>query len=189
MLNFVTDFADPAVLLPLGAVVALHLLAARWRRGGSAWVLCVAAVLAATVLAKLAGYAASGLWGTRLLRSPSGHVAASAMIYGSLGALCLRPAPGRMRMGLAWAAGIAGLVGASRIGVGAHTVPEVLVGGLLGMSGAWCFTALAGAAPDRVGRVRLALAAACIMAALHGRHLLFEPLIGHWAAEAVSAWQ
>ena len=67
----------------------------------------------------------------------------------------------------------------SRVVLGFHTVPEVVLGGGMGMAGALLFARLSGPQPSR--RPVLLLAAPALVAlSLHGVHLRAEPVI--WRA-------
>ncbi len=177
---FVTDFADLAVVLPLALAVALALLLTGWRRGALAWALVVPATLAAVLLAKLLVAACWGLLPFHGLRSPSGHTASAAVVYGGLLALLLpEPARGARRpfAALLLAALFAVLFGGTRLALHVHTRSDVLAGALLGVAGALVLARLAGPRPARL-RVALPLAAALAVVLLfHGDHLRAEDQI------------
>lgn len=171
-MQFLTDFADQAVVLPLIATVALCLAALGWPRGALAWLAAVGVSFALVLLLKLAFVTCGPALGVPALRSPSGHTAAAAVIAGGLAAL-LRHRGGVVLLtaGLA-----AALIGTTRLVLGYHTPPEVLLGGTIGVAGALGFAALAGRAPAL--RVRWLFAAVLIVAVLlHGEHLDAEPRI------------
>ena len=78
--QFVTDFGDQAVLLPLAAGVTLVFALAGWRRGAVAWAAAVVGTLALMVVLKLVFLACGHLLPGSQLHSPSGHTAAAAAI-------------------------------------------------------------------------------------------------------------
>lgn len=173
-MNFLTDFADQAVILPLGLAVALALAVLGWRRGALAWLLTMCATLGAMLVLKiLVGVCAAPLAGLGL-RSPSGHTAAAAMVYGGLAALLGRTGIGRV---ILIAAAIALLIGLTRIGLGAHTLPEVFLGGLVGCAGAVLLVRAAGEPPARLHIGRLAAIVVAVVILTHGFHLQAEPRI------------
>ncbi|MBV9248464.1 MAG: phosphatase PAP2 family protein [Acetobacteraceae bacterium] len=178
-MTFLTDFADQAVILPLVLAVAGALAAQGWRRGAVVW-LCVLFATFATLLSlKLAFLACSPLFGPMDIRSPSGHVAAASVVSGGLAALLLR----RRAPILPIAAMAALIIGVSRIVLGAHSLPEVAVGALVGLLGALALLRLAGQAPElRNGRL---VATVIIIATIfHGLHLPAEAAIRHTAIRA-----
>lgn len=179
MLRFLTDFADQAVVLPLILAVGLMLFIGGWRRGAAAWIVTAGVTLGLMLVLKLLGIAC----GPAHLRTPSGHTAAAAMVAGSLIALLL---PRYRCAGTALAAlGAAVLIGALRVAAGAHTVPEVLLGGSVGIAGAVCFAWFAGSRPAEVRLSRVLAVAIMVVALFHGDRLRAEPRIW-WAASWIS---
>ena len=79
-MNFLTNFADEAVVLPLAVGVTIALYALGWRRGALAWAVAVGGTLALMLALKLVEFAC----GPSLLRAPSGHTAAAAVVCGGL---------------------------------------------------------------------------------------------------------
>ena len=171
-MQFLTDFADQAVLLPLAAVIALALALSGWWRGCGAWLVAVVGVLGAMAVAKYVFFACSRLLGDSGINSPSGHTAASAVIMGGALVLFLR---GRVPLWLlaALPVAVAVLVGLTRLAVHAHSVPEVLAGGAVGLAGVAVLAVLAGPRPSLPGWPA-ALAAIAVLAGLHGLHLQAE---------------
>ena len=181
------------MILPVALTVAVLLALLDWPRGALGWSAGVLAALAAVLLGKLALFACSG--SHALLRSPSGHTASAAVVYG--GALAL-PA-GRLvafsRMGRAWSSLIlaalfgglaAAVIGASRLLLGVHSVDDVLSGGACGVLGLWLMLRLAGPMPPRLVR-RQPLTATlgtmligAIVLLLHGERLPIEPMLHLW---------
>ena len=142
-MTFITDFADQAVILPLVLAIGIALLAQGWRRGAAAWLLAVVATFATMLALKLVFLACSASFGINDIRTPSGHVAAATVVAGGLAALLLRPR--RAALPLAGLAAI--VIGISRLVLGLHSLPEVALGALVGLMGAWALLLLAGPPP------------------------------------------
>ncbi len=175
-MQFITDFADQAVLLPLAVLIGVGWVAGGWRRGAIIWALCVGGVLGFMLVAKLIvlGCGFGHLWD---IHSPSGHTAGAAMIYGGLAAIVLRrwvPLAPAVALG---ALPPALLAAATRLALHVHTLSDVGCGAVVGLAGALVFARLAGAMP-RIGRgFRPVLAAALLMLLLHGHRAEAEPRI------------
>lgn len=171
-MSFLTDFADQAVMLPLATAVALVLALSRWWRGCAAWVATVVAVLGTMAVLKYAFFACAPVLGQTGIRSPSGHTAASAAIIGGGLVLFLR---GRIPTALLvlLPIAVAVLFAVTRLAVHAHTVPEVIAGGIVGLAGAAALPILAGPRPPSPVWPA-ALAACVILVGLHGVRLHAE---------------
>ncbi|WP_160937945.1 phosphatase PAP2 family protein [Teichococcus coralli] len=180
-MQFLTDFADQAVVLPATLALMLTLMATDWRRGALCWGLVVTATLGLMLVLKLAAYvwpAAFAGWG---LHSPSGHVAAAAILYGGLAALLLE----RRALALLIACGIALVIAMTRLLLRHHSLPEVAVGGLVGLAGVVVLLRLTPPAPRTVSRVALAMAVLSVAVLMHGERLHAEPAIRHTAERLV----
>ena len=169
---YLTDFADQAVVLPLIATVALMLAVLGWRRGALAWLGAVAVSFAGVLVLKLVCITCGPEIGLTGLRSPSGHTAAAAVIFGGIAVVA-----GLDRWRVAAVAGLAALViGTTRLALGLHTPVEVALGGTLGLLGALGFAWLAGTPPLlRLRWLFTAIVAVALM--LHGQHLDAEQRI------------
>lgn len=178
-LRFFTDFADQAVMLPLAVVVTVAMLAAGWRRGALAWATVIGGTLAVMLVLKLlAGTCGTVLLGSPL-RSPSGHTASAAAIYGGGLALLLRRAWPRAPVALLCAGTLAVLIGITRVVLGAHSVIEVVVGGGVGVAAAMLLVRAAGPVPAPT-RARSLPALGAVVATLlvfHGLHMPAEAAI------------
>jgi membrane-associated phospholipid phosphatase len=176
ILMFLTDFADQAVVLPTVVAIAA-LLAARGQWRGALIFLGVIGATFATVLAlKLGFIGCRPLFRPLHLRSPSGHTAAATVLAAGLTALMTRDRR------IIWGAAAASfaLIAFSRVELGFHTKPEVLLGGLVGFAGAAAFARLM-PPPSGGRRFSLLLAAALVAVLLHGVRLPAEIVIHHWA--------
>jgi len=176
-MTFLTDFADQAVLLPVAAGIAIVLVLLGWLRGAMAWAVAVCGTLAVMLGLKMLFTVCGPAVPELDIRTPSGHVAAAAVIYGGLAALLgLRPA-----MTVLLSIGIAALVAVSRITLGAHTPSEAFVGGLVGCAGAATVALLAGPKPPGMRHAPSIAAPLLLVVLLHGVHLHAEPTIGRLA--------
>jgi membrane-associated phospholipid phosphatase len=169
---FLMDFADQAVVLPVVAAVAIVLaVSGRWR-GAVAWLGVIGITFAVILLLKLGFLACGPVFGPWKLVSPSGHTAAAAIVAGGLAALLTA----RQTIVLPVAGLAAMAIGVSRVVLGFHSVPEVVIGALVGIAGASVLGCMAGPPPSRRGLPLLAVA--CVVAlALHGLHLPAEAAI------------
>jgi membrane-associated phospholipid phosphatase len=167
-----TDFLDQAVVLPIVAAVAILLAAQGWRRGALAWLGVVGITFGVILLLKLGFLACGPVFGQWDLRSPSGHTAAASMIGGGLVTFLA----GSPMTAMAVSTFAAAAIGFSRLELGFHTLPEVLLGAAVGILGAAVLFRLAGPPPAR--RPISLLAVAGVIALLfHGTHLQAEAAI------------
>ncbi len=180
-MRFVTDFADQAVVLPMALAVLVILLLLGWRRGALAWMVAVTGVLGIMLVLKLAAFACGWRIAWTGLVSPSGHTAASAVVYGGLFTL-LAPAS-IADTGLAALAGgtVALLIGLTRLALLVHTVADVVVGAGVGVAGAIAMRSMAGPRPTRLASPWLVLVAVAVMLLFHGHRLAAEERI-RWLA-------
>jgi hypothetical protein len=91
-MQFLTDFADQAVILPLTFASALGISLGGWKRGAVAWLLAIFATLGVVAVAKLVVFMLGPPGRLPLLLSPSGHAASASLLYGGLAYALL---PGR----------------------------------------------------------------------------------------------
>jgi membrane-associated phospholipid phosphatase len=180
-----TDFADQAVILPVVVLTAVALVAAGWRRAALAWLCVVPATLLTILAGKLillgcAGYEPHG-WD---LHSPSGHTASAALVCGGLSGLMIRTQQ-RMAIAMLLAAAGASVIGSSRLSLQVHSVSDVIIGGAIGIAGAFVLVWQAGVPPRRL-RYLPAIAASLAFCVIlfHGRHLRAES----WITGAQSIW-
>ena len=182
---YITDFADAAVLIPLCAAVAVTLLLLRRHRMAFVWFAVIAGVWAVMLALKVAGYAcealAPGLPLVQLgLVTPSGHVAAAAAAYGGVVALT----SGSLRRACLVAFGIAVLIGITRVVSGDHSVSEVIVGGVVGVSGAYALASWLHGPVSRSSGAALIGIAAVVLITFHGMRFTWEPTIRSTSTEA-----
>ena len=178
-MRFITDFGDQAVILPLVVAVGLALLLQGWRRGATAWAVAVIATFFVMLVLKLVFLACSASIGTDI-RTPSGHVAATALVTGGLAALLIR----RHVIVLSLAAIAAFVIAVTRLALGLHSPAEVVIGALVGLTGAAALIKLAGPTPPALEAPRIGLMALAVVAVFHGLHL---PAEAHIRATALRA--
>jgi len=178
--TFLSDFADQAVVLPVIAVIAITLAAQGWRRGALIWLGVVIITFGLLVSLKLAFLACGHLLPLRpSVISPSGHVASAAVVAGGLTALLTRRYKGVLPV-----AGLtAGLIGLSRLMLGMHSVPEVIIGALVGLAGAAALPSLA-KPPPSLRTARLFAVVLLVAASFHGMHLPAEAALRYTASRA-----
>lgn len=177
---FLTDFADQAVVLPMVAAVALILVARGCWRSALVWVAVIGATFAVMLGLKVGLLSCGPVFGPWRLHSPSGHTAAAAVMSAGLAALVWR------RPGMIWAAALtgAGVIAATRVLLGFHSVPEVLVGGAIGLVGAALFTRTL-RPPPAGGRLVPVLAAIVLAFFLHGARLPAEAAIARASVQVL----
>ena len=176
---FLTNFADQAVMLPMVIAIAIVLAMQGWRRGALVWLGVVFATLGLMLLLKLAFLACARLTGPLDIHSPSGHVAAATVVCGGLAALLT----GRRAAILPVAVLAAVVIGVSRLALGVHSLPEVVLGATVGLAGATALLVLAGP-PPTLRPTRLLAVVVVIAALFHGMHLPAEAAIRHTAFRA-----
>ena len=168
-MEFVTDFADQAVVVPIALVIGVALLVQGWRRGAVAWAITIIATFAVMLLMKLLLIPC----GAEEINTPSGHVASATVVAGALAAMLRR----RRSVVLPVAMLAAIIIGASRLLLKVHTWPEVVVGALIGMLGAVLMERLAGTPPATISVRGLVLAALVVAAVFHCVHVPAEAQI------------
>ena len=188
---FLTDFADLGLVLPLAGMVALALAAVGRRRQALAWSLAVAGTLGAMLLLKVGVFALAGPHGVRGLGNPSGHTAAGVVVYAGLLALIAERFAPKVPVALVSGAAFAVVFGSTRWALRYHSVPDVLVGGAVGLAGALALAVLAGprrppgGAPSSAsGSAAVAAAALLALLAFHGHKLNAETEL-RWIAEEI----
>jgi hypothetical protein len=174
--KFLTDFADQAVILPLVFAIAAALAFQGWIRGAVVWLGVIFVTFGTILVLKLFFLGCTPLFGPMDIRSPSGHVAAATVVAGGLASLLLRQRKGILPVALLAGA----VIGASRLILGNHSLPEVIVGAVVGLAGAVALLHLSGP-PPRLRPGRLVLIVVVVAAAFHGFHLRAEAAIHHSA--------
>jgi membrane-associated phospholipid phosphatase len=172
----VTGFGDSAVLLPLAAMILWWLVLSGAPRLAAWWAAAVVLCSGVTAGLKILFWGCSPIAD---LHSPSGHTSFATLVYGAI-ALFVADEIGGWR-GRAAAIGGAALVMAialSRLLLGAHRIPEILLGGIIGIA----FLAAFGCAyrrrrPPGARLAPLLVAAVLLATVLHGSELHAEVLL------------
>lgn len=135
LVTFVTGFGDQAVILPFVVTVAIALAAAGARREAFYWCVAIFAALLGSLVAKLFFIPCGHLFPGLDIRSPSGHTTATIAAYGGFAVLWAKLARDRRMTALFIGTAVVGCVAIalSRVLLGAHTVPEVLLGAAIGL--------------------------------------------------------
>src|ERR1700722_1388857 len=144
-----------------------------WRRGAVAWVVVVAATFAATLAFKLMFLGCSPLFGPMDVHSPSGHVAAATVVSGGLAAMLTRRRASILPAALVAAC----VIGLSRLVLGMHSLPEVIVGALIGLAGAAALLRFAGRPPEGLRAAPVVAVVVVVAVVFHGLHLPAEAAI------------
>lgn len=183
--NFVTDFGDSAVTVPLALLVLMFLLAGGHLRAAFGWALAIGGCAAGIAVLKLA-FGACGHEITFVhLISPSGHTAMSTGIYGSLALLvgARLPAPQRRTVLIAPAIVVVGIA-VSRVELHDHSRSEVAVGFLVGVAAIAVFRAIL--KPPETPALPLGwllLSGGIVVAVLHGSRWMIEPTMHRLALD------
>lgn len=177
--SFLTDFGDSAVLLPLVLLIAVYLVFRRRPDLAKAVVLTSGGCGLAMLVLKLALLSCAQPVPRPMIVSPSGHSAMSAVVYGTIAVLMTAQKPVWQRNAiLAATILLVGIIGLSRIMVGAHVPAEVIVGLAIGALFAVGFWILSRHRPsDGRGFKRLFLICALSVAVTHGVNPPIEDVI------------
>lgn len=133
MLHRVTGLGDVGVLLPVGMVITVFCWLGGHRRLALQWFILLTAGMGLTGVAKLAFHVCGDVLTGDRIRSPSGHVVLSLIVFGGL-AISLSGGRSLLTKTLFAAGGtlLILLIAWSRVRLGYHTRSEVLAGFLLG---------------------------------------------------------
>ncbi len=192
MWDFVTDFGDSAVTLPLALLTSGFLLTVGARRTAVAWLVAIGGCAATMAALKLVFGACGHATGPAGIVSPSGHAAMSTVVYGGLAVLVGRHQPLRRR----WAAGaMAGLavigIGLSRWVLDDHRLAEVALGLAVGAAALGLFAVRLGREPlPPLPFGWLVLGAGLLLVLMHGTRWMVEPAVHRlaWAFRLALPW-
>ena len=176
MIKTITNFGDLAVLLPLVAVVTVWLSAIHQPRALLWWCVAVGLCMGSTAALKIYYFICPPLID---LHSPSGHTSLSTLVYGVLMLAVATVVTGWKRAAVvAFGAAFVAAIGISRVLIQAHSVPEVVVGSLIGGGALALFASQFW--PRRPFEPRLrAMLVACValMVMLNGQDLRAEDML------------
>lgn len=177
--SVITDFADQAVVLPLATVILGAFAFMQWWRGAIAWSAVVGSTFALILLFKLRFFACDQVLPEDLVRNPSGHTAAAAVVYGGLAITMVRSNAAIERalvpVVIAIPTLIAVVIGVSRLRLDKHSMVEVLVGAGIGIAGAAAFALLGGAPRGNLRFRRLLFLPLLVIAVFYGVRMPLEP--------------
>jgi hypothetical protein len=145
-----THIGDTKLLVLCGLGVCLYLWGSEERRSlAQSWAMAFGFCVLLTILGKLALHAVRWNEGTSLrLLSPSGHVAIGTCFYGCC-AIMLSAGRNRTVRLVAWVGTVALLsaLAASRLELGLHSVPEIIIAFAIGAASLVVFTRRLNAGP------------------------------------------
>ena len=177
--NFITDFGDSAVTVPLALLILIFLFAAGASRLALGWVRAIGGCAVIIGGLKLI-FGACGHELTFVhIVSPSGHTAMSTAIYGSLALLIGQRLPPAQRRTILIAAAIAVVgIALSRVALHDHSRSEIAVGFLVGVWAVVSFrgTLLRHAAPA-LPLGWILLSGGILVAVMHGTRWMIEPAV------------
>ena len=175
MLETLTDFGDLALLLPLAVTVTVWLVLLRYWRALAWWLVALTLCMGVTAILKIYFFVCPPLTD---LHSPSGHTSLSTLVYGALTLAVAAAVGGWKRVAvLLLGAAFVTAIGISRVAIHAHSIPEVLLGWLIGVGALAAFAASwwpYRPAPRVQG---LVIAAVALMVMLHGEALRAEGVL------------
>jgi membrane-associated phospholipid phosphatase len=163
-------------VLPVVLAVALILFIQGWRRGAAIWLGVIGATFGVILVLKLGFMACEPVFGPWSLRTPSGHTAAASVVAGGFATVL----GGGTLVTMVVAVLAAVTIGTSRVELGFHSLPEVLLGAVTGIAGAAILARLVGR-PPLTRPVPLLAVALGVAVLVHGFHLPAETAISHLA--------
>ncbi|HLN24794.1 MAG TPA: phosphatase PAP2 family protein [Patescibacteria group bacterium] len=183
LLSTITDLGDPAILLPLTLVGSLYFAVAGWRASAVVFLGAVGATGLLVAGLKMLLIGCGPVVPLFHIRSPSGHVAMSAVVYGLLAQAVARPLDSwRSRLVGVGALVLIMAIGASRVRLGFHSWQEVVAGGVLGAGVLAVCRRYPGIEPSPQQCLRgLALLCLPVIVLLNGVHLPVEHTIRQYA--------
>jgi membrane-associated phospholipid phosphatase len=171
-----TEFGDAAVLLPIALALLFWLSWLPDRRVAVWWIVAVALCIAVTALLKMYLYPCPA---DSELRSPSGHVSLSVLVYGGIGTVLSAQLSGWRQLAVIGSiAAAVGGIAASRVLIEAHTAVEVVTGFTIGLASLVLFVVHYPRDPAQKVPLRaLCLATLLLMTILHGHTLHAEEFL------------
>jgi membrane-associated phospholipid phosphatase len=185
--NYITDFGDSSVTLPLAAFLLLYLLAVQRWRSALAWGLAVGSCGLAMAMLKLVFQSCEPLLASKDFTSASGHSAMSTMVYGGCALLLTtRPAAWPRVATGAIALALVAMIAVSRVIIGAHRPLEVMAGLLVGLMAVLLLRRLQEQATTRLPIMLPALGGLALILLMHGTRWPIEEHI-HALARLIGA--
>jgi membrane-associated phospholipid phosphatase len=164
------------VLLPLAAAILFWLVISRAFRAAAWWAVAVVACGGVTAALKIF------FWDCPLIagvHSPSGHTSLSTLVYGGLALIVAIEGGGwRPRIATAGGAAVILAIAVSRLLLDAHSVPEIILGWIVGSASLALFgQGYRRSRPKGIRLSPLLLGAALLASVLRGRELHAEELL------------
>lgn len=177
--NFITDFGDSAVTVPLALLILVFLFAAGRQRLALGWALAIGGCVVVIGALKLVFGACGHALTVVDLISPSGHTAMSTAVYGSLALLVGARLPTGQRWTILAAAGVA-IVGIalSRLALHDHSRSEIALGFAVGAVFVAAFRAVLRRYPAPALPLGwILLSGGALVVVMHGTRWLIEPAV------------
>jgi membrane-associated phospholipid phosphatase len=180
LIQAITDCGDLAILLPVACVLTLWAALIRKQALIIWWLIALAVCIGGIGILKIYFFACPPLSD---LHSPSGHTGLSTLVYGTL-TLAVARTMQDWRRWLAVMAGalFIGCIAVSRIVVQAHSIPEVVLGSLLGLLALSLFLrAYLRDTPTKTYLAPLVTISVMLVVLLNGHEVRAEELLHHIA--------
>ena len=177
--NFITDFGDTAVTLPLAGLTIAFLFLSGWRRAALLFALTLAGCGIAIGLTKLFLQSCGQPLLHVAVTNPSGHAAMSTAVYGSLAILyTAREAAERRWLPWIGAGLLLGAIALSRVILDTHSPIEVALGLAIGLAALALFRrGLADEPAVPFEGFWFAITAAVLIAIMHGTRWPVEDIV------------
>jgi membrane-associated phospholipid phosphatase len=180
LIQAITDCGDLAILLPVACVLTVWAALIRDKTVFTWWLIALALCVGGTGILKIYFFACPPLSD---LHSPSGHTSFSTLVYGTLTLAVASAVEGWRR----WISVLIGTlfilaIAVSRIVVHAHSVPEVILGSILGVIAlSLLVNAYRREKPTKTYLAPLVTVCAMLVVLLNGHEVRAEELLHHIA--------
>jgi undecaprenyl-diphosphatase len=177
----VTDLGESTILLSTAVAASAWFWVSRQRHLAFTWLFCIGGCAATMLALKIAFLTCGDLVLNGTIHTPSGHSSMSALFYGAVALTVQRSTRGGARHPLllqALGAGLAIVIGISRVIISAHTPQEVAFGLTVGFSWLAIFALLLRRDYSLKKPPRIVL---CVLGMLYGG-LLCLSFAGHHAS-------
>ena len=173
-----TDFGDAIVLIPVATTMLLWLIFAtnNKMRFAAWWSVSVGLCVGITAVLKIFFY---GCPPVSYMRSPSGHTGFSVVVYGGIALVTAVQTEGFCRiLAIAIGSALIVMIAVSRLLLEIHTLPEVILGFIIGMLSLILFGRIYLQSPQ--AQVwPLIVTTAILLTTLHGQELSPEEFLHH----------
>ena len=182
-ISFISDLGDSAILVPLSVL----LVAALWRyqswSAAMSFLWAVGFCAAVMFILKVSFLTCGSAWQAGIL-SPSGHTSMSTTVYGAFAIVSARQAAQwRRPLIVAVCTLLITVIATSRVMLGMHSPPEVVLGLLVGILALAIFALrYLRLAPAALNLPLFLFVSVAVLLVLHGEHLPAEQMIRHLAS-------